>query len=104
MGQSGSLLLLERRCRWFKSSYPDYILLQVVQWAAFYCWRDSMEAKYKEIAIETKYGKDRMTYTIEYSDKEWGSIASQLSNGMSWIGAGEYLFKADDIVLIKKRR
>ncbi len=81
-----------------------YILLQVVQWAAFYCWRSKMEAKYKEIAIETKYGKDRMTYTIEYSDKEWGSIASQLSNGMSWIGAGEYLFKADDIVLIKKRR
>lgn len=61
-----------------------------------------MEAKYKEIAIETKYGKDRMTYTIEYSDKKWGSIVSQLSNGMPWIAAGEYLFRADDIVLIKE--
>ncbi|WP_259748867.1 hypothetical protein [Lactococcus lactis] len=63
-----------------------------------------MEDKYKEIAIETKYGKDRMIYTIEYSDKEWGSIASQLSNGMSWIAAGEYLFKADDILVFKKCR
>ena len=57
-----------------------------------------MEDKYKEIAIETKYGD----YKIEYSDKEWGSIASQLSNGMPWIAAGEYLFKADDILAFKK--
>lgn len=52
MGQSGSLLLLERRCRWFKSSYPDYILLQVVHWAAFYCWKgvsiDVAKGKYEE--------------------------------------------------------
>lgn len=61
-----------------------------------------MEDNYKEIAIETKYGKDRMIYTIEYSDKEWGLIVSQLSNGMPWIAAGEYLFKADDILAFKK--
>ncbi|AGV73760.1 hypothetical protein [Lactococcus cremoris] len=52
----------------------------------------------KMIYVETKYGD----YKIEYSDKKWGSIVSQLSNGMPWIAAGEYLFRADDIVLIKE--
>ena len=52
----------------------------------------------KMIYIETRYDG----YKIEYSDKKWGSIASQLSNGMPWIAAGEYLFRADDILLIKK--
>ena len=52
----------------------------------------------KMIYIETKYGD----YKIEYSDKKWASIASQLSNGMPWITAGEYLFRADDIVFIKE--
>jgi len=89
---------MEKYLNYLLVSLRWLFLLQVVQWAAFYCWRNKMEDKYKEIAIETKYGN----YKIEYSDKKWGSIASQLSNGMSWIGAGEYLFKADDIVLIKK--
>ncbi|WP_416432902.1 hypothetical protein QK910_11895 [Lactococcus cremoris] len=44
----------------------------------------------KMIYVETKYGDCK----IEYSDKKWGSIVSQLSNGMPWIAAGEYLLRA----------
>ena len=79
--------------------------------AAFYCWRNKMDLERpkrtnapmkpkerKMIYVETKYGDCK----IEYSDKKWGSIVSQLSNGMPWIVAGEYLLRADDIVLIKE--